>query len=162
MSLACPRCRVALRTVSVRNLNVDLCPQCDGSWYDGDELVQVLEAPYATLAGSELASGLIPDSEQSPPDGPALPCPRCHNAMSRYSFLDGCEVMADACAFHGVWLDDGELSRLFEHLHRGGPAVKESFERRKDEATLMRVAEASGGAGVLQAIASLFKRSVKA
>ncbi|MEW6284394.1 MAG: zf-TFIIB domain-containing protein [Candidatus Eremiobacterota bacterium] len=159
MSLRCPRCRVPLNQVTVRGLSVDLCPQCDGTWYDGDELVQLLEAPYSTVAGSELGPALIQDVAP-PEDREALPCPRCRNAMSRYPFLEGCAVMADGCAYHGVWLDDGELSKLFEHLRQGDRVARDSFSRRKDEATLMRVAESGAeGGGVLAAIAGLFRKA---
>jgi Zn-finger nucleic acid-binding protein len=118
VSLSCPRCRVNLREIMVGEVQVDLCPECDGAWYDGDELERLLKAPYAVLAASDLAVGLIRDVQPPDDQAPPLPCPRCQGPMERKAFLEGCPVVIDGCAAHGIWLDDGELSSLFEFSKR--------------------------------------------
>ena len=139
--MKCPRCQVAMNEVEVRECTVDLCPQCDGSWYDADELIRVLEAPYSTVAASPLSTALVEDVEAAASSANALPCPRCRKGMNRYRYLDRCPVLADGCPDHGVWLDDGELSKLFEFVRTCEQAqgeqseqVRAELEKHRDEA----------------------------
>jgi len=56
-----------------RSMAIDVCPGCEGIWFDGQELLQL--APAATLA---LLSDIVPEQARARlPLAPALACPRC-------------------------------------------------------------------------------------
>jgi Zn-finger nucleic acid-binding protein len=116
----CPRCQIELKEQSFGDLRVDMCPTCEGSWWEDedDELGQVmrLEDPIKALEGSELAPILVQD--KLPPSSLEAPaaCPVCSKIMDRYRYLMISEIWLDRCPDHGIWLDDGELSAIVDYF----------------------------------------------
>lgn len=115
--MECPRCKVPMRTVTVDGLEIDLCPVCEGTWYDAGELSRTFRTPEvrlshlrSCLAENEAGSASEVDLEQP------VNCPRCGEEMRRGRYLADCPVLVDKCDEHGVWLDDGELGQLLDHL----------------------------------------------
>lgn len=107
-SMACPRCHAAMsaRTAAVQPeaspVTADLCPQCNGLWFDGAELGDV----SAALGGLPRRSAEIAEKGEKS----AIHCPRCNSAMREVALLD---VPIDVCAgCSGVWLDGGEYEAL--------------------------------------------------
>ncbi len=96
--LHCPRCSERLDHVLD---GVAACPRCQGAW--------IAQATLDTAFGN--------------PRWPAgqrmwwhdeLECPECaaSGTTTKLAARSSNEVMVDACAAHGVWLDRGELGRL--------------------------------------------------
>ncbi|MEW6278558.1 MAG: zf-TFIIB domain-containing protein [Candidatus Eremiobacterota bacterium] len=107
----CPRCSVPLHTVEVHQVQVDLCSQCEGSWYDIAELGRMFAVPDREMKASELVKPGAPVDLEKP-----IACPRCGQEMERNRYLSGCPVLVDRCEEHGIWLDGGELSTLLNHM----------------------------------------------
>lgn len=129
--MECPRCQGAMRPVDVRGVELDLCPTCEGLWFDADELMAVLKGGTADVQQSEIAVSW--DAEIEREERPAieggLTCPRCSQAMDRYRYAVLSNVIVDGCgAGHGVWLDDGELRKVFEYVEEAAKVdpVKEA------------------------------------
>ncbi|HUR68834.1 MAG TPA: zf-TFIIB domain-containing protein [Candidatus Thermoplasmatota archaeon] len=97
----CPRDRTPLHEQRAGRVNVDLCPQCKGTFLDGIELRRI-------VGDAELALALA--EKQGAAAAEACKCPACGAAM----YLDEVDGIAlDHCATClGVWLDAGEVERV--------------------------------------------------
>lgn len=114
----CPRCQTALKEFPLGHLQIDMCPTCEGSWWENeeDELGQVMrmDQPVARVNDSELAPILLQDkTEGMALDAPAN-CPVCGKVMDRYKYFLTSDIWLDRCEEHGVWLDDGELKAMVD------------------------------------------------
>jgi hypothetical protein len=69
-----------------------------------------------------------------------IDCPICGVRMLKRVVLDGLEL--DYCDTHGVWLDSGEMERLFA-AHGGGSAPRASGGVGRS------IAQSLGGAAVM-------------
>lgn len=100
MRRRCPRDGSLLDEKRVERVNVDVCPQCSGTFFDAIELRRVVGDARLALALAE---------EQGKTDAP-LACPACAATMH----LDHVEGIAiDHCpSCLGLWLDAGEVERL--------------------------------------------------
>lgn len=122
--MECADCRCEMIPYKVRQIALDVCPQCKGFWFDSGELEKVLLLPDDFLQASF--------SARERPGGPfgykgdPRPCPRCSATMEK----DRCEsIWVDYCTQgHGIWLDAGELQLIYQHVQasRGPlpPSVK--------------------------------------
>ncbi|MCA9794954.1 MAG: zf-TFIIB domain-containing protein [Candidatus Eremiobacteraeota bacterium] len=123
--MICPRCDTEMKQVMLRNIPVDLCPNCEGSWYDADELAAILETPLQELESSDLAPVLVADKLDKIDTEKNLDCPRCGEPMVRYQYLITSDIYLDECPDHGIWLDDGELTKMLEFLGEWDDAGQE-------------------------------------
>jgi Zn-finger nucleic acid-binding protein len=102
-------------------LRIDMCPTCEGSWWEAEELSRVLslDEPLEFLVGSSLEPILVADKTQALDLSEPACCPVCQVVMERYRYQLVSDVVVDRCPQHGLWLDDGELSGIVEY-YRGG------------------------------------------
>ena len=97
--------------VEVDGVELDVCPDGSGIWFDADELRQlflVVEAP-------ERFHDLEQRLEKLPRrEGPTRRCPRCNRKMWHVATPgEGGRVVLDACPKdHGLWFDPGELEAI--------------------------------------------------
>lgn len=126
----CPRCHTHLKEHSLGELRIDMCPGCDGSWYDNEELAQVmdLDAPLDRIAGSDLSPILVAD--KSADLQAEARCPVCEQPMDRYRYQLVSDIELDRCLEHGVWLDDGELARVVDYFIRSTAELDPETEAR--------------------------------
>lgn len=126
-----------MNTVPVDGLETDLCPTCEGTWYDGGELSRAFRTPEIRLSHlrsclSENRAGSASEIDLEEP----VDCPRCGTTMRRGRYLSDCPVIVDKCDEHGVWLDDGELGQLLDHVEA---QVKDSSQNDGFLGTLRRL-----------------------
>ena len=89
------------------DIEVDLCPEGGGVWFDPGELSRAV----GRKVGDYLTKDIGTKSESQ------LVCPRCGGLMD-LEYAD--EVEVDACIkCGGAWLDKGELEKLKEKAARG-------------------------------------------
>ena len=120
----CPRCWVEMVRHEVEvfgpNIEVDICPKCEGTWLDSRELHKVLgDRNLANYLTKEIGT-----KSESP-----LVCPRCRHLMD-LELADDVEV--DVCLnCNGVWLDAGELESLKDKSEEGfeGDEIAKAEER---------------------------------
>lgn len=130
MTRECPVCRVPLKPIAITSrLQVDFCLTCRGMWFDKHELSKIhkherlpekfLERP--TLSRDKIVcESCRTQNDRSKKHciqcGKTLYflCPVCHKQLEEVPvgsvFIDRCK----SC--HGVWLDGGELTLLFEEF----------------------------------------------
>lgn len=136
----CPHCRVVLTATSLLDgggVEVDVCPQCRGVWFDVGELETVLDAvrdPEARVDRQLIAS--LADRNATPRDVRYVPCPVCRQMMNRCAHGHRSGIVVDRCSTHGVWLDGGELEGLFDWVAAGGQVLEAQVtaERQRVEA----------------------------
>ncbi len=119
----CPRCAAPLKQIDVNAIELDICLECQGIWFDTQELDELL--------GHELSiEKLIARAEG---EGEELHCPACGEGttMDEIHFhgvtVDACDVCC------GIWLDTGELTQIREALLKLVAAKREERERPDDE-----------------------------
>lgn len=115
--MKCPKCSHELVTVSVdRTLEVDLCSECLGLWFDRGEL--------ARYFGTERD---LPIGPRSPGSSRRSPCPKCDGQLSEVSYNTvGPGIIIDLCEYcHGIWLDQGEAPQINKEVLR----VEEPVQR---------------------------------
>ena len=102
--MICPVCNESMLILEYQQVELDYCPNCEGSWLDTGELEILLETPTKIIDLSDL-----PESTRS-----QLSCPRCRKKM-RLALLPETEIELDVCPRDGgIWLDKGELREIAE------------------------------------------------
>jgi Zn-finger nucleic acid-binding protein len=132
MALKCPRCRVDVRRKEVSEIAVDLCLRCEGVWFAEGDLRRIVDAdPDIPRSALALAwSGSAPKGEK--PGHTELTCPACDLTLDRVAFGDS-GVLVDVCAKKcGLWLDDGELRKVFDWLSTEAGGAKPKWRKALD------------------------------
>ncbi|HEX2022572.1 MAG TPA: zf-TFIIB domain-containing protein [Candidatus Thermoplasmatota archaeon] len=144
MQRHCPRDRTPLAPRKMDGVAVDVCPKCQGAFFDERELGKV-------TGDKDLARYLsqVHGAASSP-----MVCPACGNLMD----LDKVgEVELDHCtSCLGVWLDAGEMDRLLAReetaLDAGADAKARAAEERR-----YREMPRGGGGGRFAALGQAFR-----
>ncbi len=116
--MKCPVCEVLTYVVEYLDIELDLCPECRGVWFDSGELELLLGLNQA------LDAVTAETSEES------RPCPVCPRKMDKVNIGPGRRVLIDTCPGGcGLWFDGNELSDLTHDLKSEGwhvrPQVRE-------------------------------------
>ncbi len=111
--MKCPVCQVPTYVVEHDRIELDLCPDCQGIWFDAGELELLLErgetAPLTAAATDEKTR----------------PCPLCREKMNKVNIGPSQGVLIDTCpAGCGVWFDNNELQELTCDLSENGWQVQ--------------------------------------
>jgi Zn-finger nucleic acid-binding protein len=135
----CPGCRGSLHGVSVGDVGILECTECDGLWLDAAAFERICadrEAQAAVIHGGE---GRTPGIEKRVS---YRPCVRCGTMMNRVNFARLSGTIVDVCKGHGTFLDAGELQAIVGFIQGGGLArarqrqiedLKEQERRLKDQ-----------------------------
>ncbi|MGA1821918.1 MAG: zf-TFIIB domain-containing protein [Thermoplasmatota archaeon] len=103
--LPCPRCGIGMKKIFITQrdfiIAVDHCIECEGYWFDSEELNSVIEDKNNLIDGR---------TEELLDEGEHLRCPRCSVEMETQYMFD---VIIDKChECEGIWLDRGELYQI--------------------------------------------------
>ena len=129
----CPRCKTSeLIPITVSGLRLDQCKTCEGVWFDTQELRALLDKGMDTAKSTDLEKSLIGDIKTDEPPGDIhLNCPKCNAGMRRYFYGYSSKVLVDGCeAGCGVWIDDGELSILFDYAMKAAAGLDPETQKR--------------------------------
>ena len=110
--MICPACRQEMIIVEYKQIELDVCPECKGVWFDADELELLLDS--LGLAPGQLVRPL----PEKPAEKPRR-CLYCRRKMAKVLMGPGDGVMIDRCKHgHGLWFDGGELDTIIQGLRR--------------------------------------------
>jgi Zn-finger nucleic acid-binding protein len=115
----CPRCRLAMDSVTLGNIKLLECARCEGMWVEAETLRQICADREEQVAVLGLAAAL-PATETADLEIRYLPCPVCDKLMNRVNFAHCSHIVVDVCARHGTWCDKDELRRIVEFIRAGG------------------------------------------
>jgi membrane associated rhomboid family serine protease len=103
--LTCPRCKGTLRAVDMGGIEIDACPNCNGSWFDQLEI-------EAFLRTSRNLSDYVPYALRTWWDS-ELTCPVCKGAMKTLRKNSVFPFDIDMCPVDkGYWFDGEELDQV--------------------------------------------------
>lgn len=114
--MRCPRCRTApLFEIHYRDIDVDVCIECQGTWFDLGELEAMVNSARQDARGGIFepdagapTHGVGPD----PTEVAYVKCPKCEKLMNRTNFERRSGIIVDWCRQHGIWLDGGEIAQV--------------------------------------------------
>ena len=105
----CPHCSAPLIIVEHAGIELDYCLECQGLWFDAEELNLLAEALEFAADFPDVLDLPKADTREKP-----RPCPRCRKKMDKATIGEH-EVLIDRCPRgHGIWFDRGELERVLE------------------------------------------------
>lgn len=121
--MICPACRSDLVIVEVEGVDLDVCPKCQGTWFDADELGILFESA-GLPAGTREVEGILA-AAASEPSPARRRCPRCRRRLLHTAAVPPPrELFIDRCPRgDGLWFDAGELQAVLEAgipAHGGG------------------------------------------
>jgi len=108
----CPRCHTPLKAIDCTEpsaqIEVDVCMQCEGIWFDEGELEKLETIVEPTMI--EIRRLPTKEVQEEP-----MPCPVCDDGipMKKKTHHRDKHVVYDECSTcFGVWLDGGELRAI--------------------------------------------------
>jgi len=114
----CPKCAGILSKKKIEKIEVDVCPICEGIWFDAGELEAVIRADSRDFdyidVGREELDGQEIEKIFKEVDEKTGECPRCSfsTKLIRQKYGDK-HLNIDVCPKgHGIWLDGGEIQSL--------------------------------------------------
>src|SRR5688500_3979709 len=117
MSRLCVVCREPMHQETILGVQVDTCPNCAGIWFDKDELKQIQESDERAFPALE--DRFVPPLRPGPHEAEERRCPQCDAILTPYRYMYDSPVRLDICDFcSGVWVDDGELRKMYQWSHR--------------------------------------------
>jgi Zn-finger nucleic acid-binding protein len=124
----CPRCQITLDLIEVDGERVLMCRRCEGVMLRKlDHVMELSEEQLRDSAASETLYADHPEVDLTPPAA----CPVCRQPMRRYVYSTDSGVSVDSCGTgHGIWLDDGELAKIYDYIH-GDAAAPEATRKEK-------------------------------
>ncbi len=122
----CPNCHHTLETLNVAGLRIDRCPNCEGLWFDKNEL-RVLKDRQAGGAYEWIHLDLWRDMEKfRAAKQDRYSCPRDGTSMTTVHY-DESNIAIDLCPnCDGIWLDKDGYREIIALLEK---EVNSSSER---------------------------------
>jgi len=126
----CPQCRSEMEVVDVgvprKPFYLDRCPKCLGIFFDTGELDVLVHETIQGVAhiNNVRLSTLRAAAPESSEAVRYRPCPECGKLMNRQNYGTYSGIILDRCRDHGVFLDAGELYRIFLWVRAGGDLLK--------------------------------------
>lgn len=137
-SRTCPNCNIPLQTIDLKaegKFYIERCSVCLGLFFDPGELEALMDKSVSNVFSIDhkRIDALLREGRPGRNRVAYLKCPVCGAFMNRINFGHRSGVIVDQCRTHGVWLDSGELRRLFDWRKAGGQLLHEEVTQRKEK-----------------------------
>lgn len=115
--MECPRDNSVLESqVYEGDVEVDVCPSCQGMWLDRGELEQIEETQEHDYSEElERIPNLIGNAYEMARQKKLaiINCPKCSAELSNREYAYCSQIIIDVCPkCEGIWLDKGEIEAL--------------------------------------------------
>lgn len=116
MARQCPDCKIDLRTEEILGIDLDICPECAGIFFDDGEMVKLKE--QGDDAFGEVDEQVQPEEPFEPSGEPiSRMCPACGEVMDEFKYLYTTHIKLDSCPkCFGTWVEHGELEAMQKAL----------------------------------------------
>ncbi len=120
----CPTCKISLQTIDLQTNGkflVERCHKCHGLFFDLNELQALID--LTVKHSYEIDYKKLHEGAQNPLTKDEIlykKCPVCSKFMQRRNYEKTSGVIVDVCTKHGIWLDSGELKRIYDWVKVGG------------------------------------------
>jgi uncharacterized protein len=124
--MRCPIDKKDMIVVEHQKIELDYCLQCNGVWFDAQELELLVES--FRKQGAQIANtGLLTPQAANVKESPRQ-CPICAKKMDKVWLGKEPRVLIDSCPQgHGLWFDGGELHQVLCQLapsdKKGSPDI---------------------------------------
>ncbi|MEA2110532.1 MAG: zf-TFIIB domain-containing protein [Campylobacterota bacterium] len=129
----CPTCNISLQTIDLKTggaFLIERCHRCHGLFFDLNELQALID--LTVKHSYEIDYKKLYDNAQKVSLKEKVvykKCPVCSKLMQRRNYEKSSGIIVDVCVKHGIWLDSGELKRIYEWVKAGG--IHHSKEQEK-------------------------------
>jgi Zn-finger nucleic acid-binding protein len=111
----CPACSEPMIVVEHNQIELDYCTNCQGVWFDSEELDLLLES--MNLESLNLFHNNIINFPEAKSLEKKRRCPICNQKMKKTTIGQQPEILIDVCQEgHGLWFDSGEVGQLITQL----------------------------------------------
>ena len=122
-SMLCPRDNLVCNQIKLQNVEIDICPKCQGVWLEQQEvkeIVQHLSVPEYNAVNDIISAWEVAEHTGTAPKDfwveDKLVCPRDGVHMKKHYFA-GSTIGVDHCLdCKGFWLDEGELHAIAKYV----------------------------------------------
>jgi Zn-finger nucleic acid-binding protein len=113
--MKCPTCSNLMIVVEHNEIELDYCTNCQGVWFDSEELELLLES--MSLESLNLFLNNIINFPEAKSLEKKRRCPICNQKMKKTTIGQQPEILIDVCQQgHGLWFDSGEVGQLITQL----------------------------------------------
>lgn len=110
----CPNCNIDLETKPAGPVEVDACPQCQGVWYEGEELRLAKDASDTDLKWLDFE--IWKDWDSLELNLTKILCPQCSQKLVSVKYAET-PVEIDCCpTCKAIWLEEGEFAAIVDAL----------------------------------------------
>lgn len=110
----CPKCKAYTAAERLLDVEVDVCPTCQGVWFDRNELSRIVGSP----ADLRIAEETMVETPYR--------CPRCFRNLMQVPYTWDQTLLVDLCSgCEGIFLDKGELEKASSAIQAFGAKFPE-------------------------------------
>ncbi len=111
MTRCCPNCSHQMALETVHGVQLDVCPNCAGIWFNSDELRALLASDPKAL--SEVEATAIPHVGQERNGPSKMLCPDDQVLLEQYHYMYNSPILLHTCSTcGGLFVADGELGKM--------------------------------------------------
>lgn len=121
MILISPVTANPMRRIEFNGIELDVCPDTGGIWFDQGELGDLLHGSREDVEALDEAAKPEGRIDVDSRTESTRYCPRCNVPLYRYRYLHSTPIELDGCeGCGGVFVDDGELGAIAAVARRVG------------------------------------------
>lgn len=114
--MKCPNCQSELDQIDFRGIIVDECINCQGRWFDRNELRKAKDNTDEDLRWLDFDpfSAKADQFHMFSQDGKV--CPKCSQKMTELTYANSMVIIGKCENCEGVWLEGGEFKKIIAYL----------------------------------------------
>lgn len=115
--MKCADCNTELKQSTFKGIKIDTCPECNGRWFDREELKKAKDNADEDLRWinfdpfSKEADDYSVKSEKKK-------CPKCNTTMASLNYKKSNIILNKCETCHGVWVHHGEFKKIILYLEK--------------------------------------------
>ena len=114
--MKCSNCQTELEEINFRGIKVNECRDCQGRWFDRNELRKAKDNTDEDLRWLDFDPFTVRGEGFYVVSKKGAACPKCSQPMSVTTYANS-GVIVDKCEqCEGVWLQDGEFKKIIAYL----------------------------------------------